>query len=156
MRSVKPSSVVQWATISLLLISTLFASTASAQLIDQITATNTICGGDIGDYKGCTAGEISLATISGTVWAEPQQSTQACVLGETITALVSTVSYEINTQNRYDLLMWIGEQEGTDPRDAAAGDPNSSCIVMSKVRWRRCLQAARRHRRTIGRRDERE
>ncbi|MFC1701483.1 beta strand repeat-containing protein [Pseudomonadota bacterium] len=132
MRFIKRSSVFSFTTISFfLLLGTLFASTANAQLVSQITVTDTICGGDLVSYGNCTAGEISLATISGTVWKTPLDTTNQCVLGESITALNSTVTYDINTQQRYDLLMWIGEQQGTDPRAPAAGDPNKSCLVLS-------------------------
>jgi len=132
MRSVKRFSVATWSTIPfLLLLGTLFASTANAQLADQITLPNAICGGDLTTYGNCTAGEISIAEITNTLWDNPWEDDQTCVRGETITSLTSTVSYRINTQKRYDLLMWIGEQEGTDPRDVVAGDTTKSCIVMS-------------------------
>ncbi|RLA16950.1 MAG: hypothetical protein DRQ56_09900, partial [Gammaproteobacteria bacterium] len=132
MRSVKRFSVATWSTLSfLLLLGTLFASTANAQLVDQITSPGTVCGGDLTSYGNCTAGEISVSSVSGTVWDDPWETNKTCVRGETITALTTTVTYSIKTQNRYDLLMWIGEQEGTDPRSAVAGDAAKSCVVMS-------------------------
>ncbi|MCU0989738.1 MAG: hypothetical protein MUE63_09205 [Xanthomonadales bacterium] len=52
-----------------------------------------------------------------------------CVIGQTITIETATIVYEINTQTRYDLMLWVGDQEGTDPRlEAGTGE---SCSVFS-------------------------
>ena len=94
--------------------------------VSQVTELHTICGGDLQNYGNCTAGEIAISQVTNVQF---QGDPLSCVLGETLTVVTATVEYVMNTGQRYDLLLWIADQEGTDPREAAG--VGQSCSVYS-------------------------
>ncbi len=100
---------------------------AQAALVSQISSINGVCGADVqgGDYKGCTAGEISLSQVSNVIISGNPVS---CTLGESLTVQTATVEYNINTSSRNDLIMWIGDQQGTDPRLSSGGGATCSAF----------------------------
>ncbi|MDX1555848.1 MAG: hypothetical protein R3212_07475, partial [Xanthomonadales bacterium] len=102
-----------------------FAPTALAQpsyIVEQAFD----CAGDVGNIGNCTAGEISLASVTNTTFAGNPTD---CSLGDPLTATNMTVEYAINTQQRYNLILWIGEQEGTDPREDMATNGGGTCAA---------------------------
>jgi hypothetical protein len=102
-------------------------SIAQAQLVSQIQDLDNDCGGAYVNFGNCTAGEISLASVTSIVI---QGNPANCVIGEPLMITSATVNYEMNTGTRNDLLMWIGNEEGTDPRADHSATPQS-CSVFS-------------------------
>ena len=115
------------------------AAQAALPLVSQIESINGVCGGDVlgqafgSDYgaqeKGCNAGEISIASVTDVVFNGGTIS--ECVNGTPLTITTATVNYEINTQTRADMIMWIGDQEGTDPRQEYDGAAGRTCGAYS-------------------------
>jgi uncharacterized repeat protein (TIGR01451 family) len=106
----------------------LLASPLAAQAqVSQISAAGIGCGEDyLGNSWLCNAGEIAISqVIDVQVQGDPTQ----CVVGESLLITTATVNYDINTNERNDLTLWIGDQEGTDPRLAAG--VGQSCSAFS-------------------------
>jgi len=92
-----------------------FPAMAQAELVSQISNTSNSCGGFYQgqDYKGCKAGEISISSVTNVTFVgNPTE----CSIGDPLTIATATVNYEINTGTRNDLQMWLGNEQGTDPR----------------------------------------
>ncbi len=100
---------------------------AQAQLVSQIQSLGNACGGAFTSYGNCKAGEISISEVINIQYAGNPSS---CVAGQTLTVSTATVNYAVNTTTRNDLLMWIGNQEGTDPREDYTGGPQT-CSTFS-------------------------
>ncbi|MGD8357565.1 MAG: hypothetical protein PVG42_05860, partial [Lysobacterales bacterium] len=109
---------------------TALGNTAQAALVSQISNTGGVCGADVQgqDYKGCTAGEISISEVVNVIYAGGPIT--ECVAGDPLTIQSATVNYSINTQERNDLIMWIGDQQGTDPRLASGGGKTCSAYSL--------------------------
>ena len=103
-----------------------FATVAQAQLVPQIQSINGICGGDLQGYGQCSAGEISISEVIDLEFAG---NVTECVNGQPLTITSATVNYSINTQERSDLILWLADQEGVDPRNAAG--VGESCSAYS-------------------------
>jgi hypothetical protein len=95
----------------------------------QISATGIGCGADYSNNNlswTCNAGEIAISEV---IDIEFVGDPDGCVLGQSLVIETATVVYDINTNERYDLTLWLGDQEGTDPRGlAGAGE---SCSAFS-------------------------
>ena len=104
------------------------AGTAQAQLVSQITNLNGECAGDVGNIGNCTAGEISLASVTN---AQFVGNPTECAIGDQLTVSSVTVEYAMNTQQRYNLALWLGEQEGTDPREDGPTNNGGTCASAS-------------------------
>jgi hypothetical protein len=115
-----------FSTTALVLILAAFAPGLSAQQ-SQLQNLNGDCGADyLGQTWNCTAGEIAISQVTGLqIEGDPDY----CVIGQPITILTANVEYSINTQDRNDLTMYLGDQEGTDPRLFAG--PGQSCSAFS-------------------------
>lgn len=100
---------------------------AQAQLVSQIQDLTTPCGGAFASFGNCTAGEISISSVTSISFVGNPLN---CVDGQPLTIASATVNYEINTNTRNDLVMWIGNEEGTDPREDYTGGPES-CSAFS-------------------------
>ena len=100
-----------------LILGVLYAPAIFAQiedLEDQISRQGIGCGADfLGQTWTCRAGEIAISQVSGVII---QGDPANCVLGEPLIVQQAIVEYNINTSSRNDLTMYIGDQEGTDPR----------------------------------------
>jgi len=99
---------------------------AAAQQLSQIESLGQGCGADyLGQTWNCTANDIRIAQVTGLVF---DGNPTFCVPGQSLLVTQATVEYAINTQERNDLTMYIGDQEGTDPRLFAG---QGSCSAFS-------------------------
>ena len=99
---------------------------ANAQLVSQISNVGGVCGEDVqgSSYVGnCNAGEIAISAVTNvTITGNPT----SCTLGQSLNVATATVEYDINTNGRNDLIMWIGDQQGTNPQEASGGGKTCS------------------------------
>ena len=95
-------------------------------MVSQIQSVNGVCGGDLQGYSGCTAGEISISEV---IDLEFEGGVTECVNGQPLTISSATVNYIMGTQARSDLILWLADQEGVDPRNAAG--VGQSCSAYS-------------------------
>jgi len=106
-----------------------------------------ICADDAGGVGSCTANEINIASVN----EGDLTDAEFCVLGQPVEVSNLEVTYGLNTGERYDPLLWVG-QTGNDPRDAGGicyvasippgeegpvfahleGASNDSCLDVSK------------------------
>ena len=115
-----------FSTTALIIFLAAFAPGLAAQQ-SQLQNLNAGCGADyLGQTWNCTAGEISISQVTGL---QIQGNPTYCVIGEPLVILTANVEYSINTQARNDLTMYLGDQEGTDPRLFAG--PGQSCSAFS-------------------------
>jgi len=110
------------------LVLALLGGPVSAQAqVSQISAPGIGCGEDyLGNSWLCNAGEIAISEV---IDLQIQGDPTECTLGEPLLIESATVQYDINTGERNDLVLWFGDQQGTDPREAAG--PGQSCSAFS-------------------------
>jgi len=106
---------------------------AAADLESQLSSIGGVCGADVlgNTYAGCTAGDISISDV---INVEFEGNPTSCVSGDPLTISTATILYSMKTGTRQDLVMWIGDQEYTDPRlnsDVGAGKTCSAYSLPS-------------------------
>jgi len=112
--------------IAMLALWAVFPLGAAAQQVSQIESINQGCGADyLGQTWNCTANDIRIAQVTGLQF---DGNPTYCVPGQSLLVTQATVEYAINTTERNDLTMYIGDQEGTDPRLFAG---QGSCSAFS-------------------------
>ncbi len=109
----------------------LLASAAQAQLVDQLTDLDHACAGDVGNVGTCNAGEIKLATVSNVAYEGKPGTGGTCYIGEKLTVATATVEYAIGTQARYNLMLWLGREQGTDPAEGSTINGAGRCVAAS-------------------------
>ena len=111
---------------TLLVLQLAYASGVVAQT-SQIANLNGGCGADYLEQTwDCNSSDIAISEITGIqIAGDPSQ----CVQGQPLLIQRATVSYSINRQRVYDQTMYIGDQQGTDPRLFAG--PGQSCSAFS-------------------------
>jgi hypothetical protein len=113
-------------TLACALLPLLWPAAAQAQLA-QVTNPSRGCAGDVGSIGNCAAGELGVNVRDVQIAGDPT----ACARGQILTVESATVEYAITAAARYNLLLWLGLEEGTDPRATTAANQGGQCYVSS-------------------------
>jgi uncharacterized repeat protein (TIGR01451 family) len=93
----------------------------------QVSNLNGDCGAATAKQEwNCTASDIAISEITNIL---VEGNPTYCVEGQPLLIEEATVSYSINRQNVYDPTMFVGDQQGTDPRLFAG--PGQTCSAFS-------------------------
>jgi len=90
------------------------------------------CAGDLGNAGtwSCRSNDIELAGVVEIDYENPDLTTEGCVIGETIAVNSATVSLNVNANGgRSDVIIWISESQGVDPRQNSAANNGGQCIA---------------------------